>query len=101
MIVNKSGRAVEPTGVSTQTYGSAMMHATEVKGGMASMTMASSVSVPAGDAFAFRLWGHHVMVKESPAPRTVGEQVPLIFTLADGRSLHADCTIKPAGAVGS
>jgi copper(I)-binding protein len=99
-IVNQSAHAIEITGLSSLDYGSAMMHATHFEGGMAHMTDAPWVRVQAGHVFKFQPGGHHVMLDQSTAPRTEGEQITLLFTLADGHSLQADCTIKPASAVG-
>ena len=99
-IVNHSARAIEITGLSSPAYNSVMMHATHFEGGMAHMTEVPWVRVPAGHVFKFQPGGHHIMLDQSTAPRTEGEQITLLFTLADGHSLQADCTIKPAGAVG-
>ncbi|MBJ7262710.1 MAG: copper chaperone PCu(A)C [Burkholderiaceae bacterium] len=100
VIVNKRMFSIEVTGVSSPAYGSAMMHATEHTGGMARMVAADRVKVSGRDGFAFRPGGYHVMLEKSVQPRTVGEHVPLHFTLSDGHSLQADCVVKPAGAVG-
>lgn len=100
VIVNKRLLSVEVTGVGSPAYHRVMMHATEHSGGMARMNMVDTIKVPGRDGFAFRPGGHHVMLEDSVSPRKVGEQIPLIFTLSDGHTLQADCTIKPAGAVG-
>ena len=67
----------------------AMMHRTEIKGGVSSMTMVGSVVVPAGGKVAFTPGGLHVMLVGVKGPLKAGKTQAMTLTFEKAGTVKA------------
>ena len=95
-VLHNHGAAVKLVGASSTACGMLMLHKSEVSSGMAGMTMAEDVDVPAGGTLAFAPGGYHLMCT-SPGPAMApGSHVPVVLKFSDGSSTTAAFAVKGA-----
>ncbi|WP_322995477.1 copper chaperone PCu(A)C [Castellaniella sp.] len=96
---NKGAQDVALTGVHAADYGHAMMHQTTEENGLSKMSMVHQVSLPAGADLAFKPGSYHLMLEQPRDGLAVGDHIPLVFTLADGSQVNAQCEIRSPKAM--
>jgi hypothetical protein len=79
-----SGSAIL-TGASSPDCGSLMLHQSQEKSGMSSMSMVSDITVPAHGSVAFTAGGYHLMCMQPKLK--VGQRVPFALHFKDGAVL--------------
>lgn len=85
------------TGVSSALAVRTEMHENKNEGGMMSMAPLKLVAVRAGSRETFAPNGRHVMLFGLDPAMTAGQQVPLTFTFASGRSVTTLAKVVAAG----
>ena len=95
---NVSQKAVTVTAVESPVAGHAMIHETRVQGGLSRMRPHEQLVVGPGTTVKFEPGGLHVMLHDLKQPLTVGQNVPLILTLAGGGTLTVMATVRPLSA---
>jgi len=99
--VNNAGRsAAKLTGIVVPGYGMAMLHQTQKTGGMAKMTMAHEIDVPAKGTLMFAPGGYHAMLEKPTDQAKIGALLPVAFQFASGAQVNASCKVQPASALG-
>ncbi len=97
---NESDQAIALTGVRSEAYGHAMLHATREEGGMSRMVHADAIDVPAGGEFAFTTGnGYHIMLEGAKRPLEVGASETLVFLFDRGGPLPVSCAVKAPSAL--
>jgi len=76
-ITNSSGKEDALMGVSTDAASSAMIHRTEVKGGVASMSMVDRLPIPANGKVELSPGGYHIMLEGLRQQLSPGDEVVL------------------------
>jgi copper(I)-binding protein len=89
---------VTVTGVQSPVAGHAMIHETTVQGGQSRMRPHEQLVVAPGATVKLEPGGLHVMLHDLKQPLTVGQSVPLLFTLADGGNLQVTAVVRPLSA---
>ena len=79
-----SGKAIL-TGASSPDCGSLMLHQSQEKSGMSSMSMVSDITVPAHGSVIFAAGGYHLMCMQPKMK--VGQRVPFALHFKDGAVL--------------
>jgi copper(I)-binding protein len=95
---NMSSSAVTVTGVESPVAGHAMIHETTVQGGQSRMRPHEQLVVSPGATVKLEPGGLHVMLHDLKQPLTVGQNVPLVITLAGGGTLHVTAAVRPLSA---
>ena len=95
---NVSQKAVTVTAVGSPIAAHAMIHETSVQSGQSRMRPHEQLSVAPGATVKFEPGGLHVMLHDLKQPLTVGQNVPLILTLAGGGTLTVMATVRPLSA---
>ena len=99
-VVRNSGASdAKLTGASSPAFGEVMLHQTTDHGGMAKMSMAHDIPIPAGKELVFRPNGYHAMLERPVKPVEVGADISLEFMFDTGEKAVAMCRVKPAGTV--
>jgi copper(I)-binding protein len=92
---NVSPNAVTVTGIESPVAGHAMIHETTVQGGQSRMRPHEPLVVAPGMTVKFEPGGLHVMLHDLKQPLTVGQNVPLLITLAGGGTLQVTAAVRP------
>jgi periplasmic copper chaperone A len=95
---NVSANTVTVTGVQSPIAGHAMIHETNVQGGLSRMRPREQLVVPPGSTLKFEPGGLHVMLHGLKQPLTVGQTVPLVITLAGGNTVQVTASVRPLDA---
>src|SRR3979411_3291514 len=95
---NVSPNAVTVTGVQSPIAGHAMIHETTVQGGQSRMRPHEQLVVEPGATVKLEPGGLHVMLHDLKHPLTIGQNVPLVITLAGGGTLHVTAAVRPRRA---
>jgi copper(I)-binding protein len=95
---NVSSQAVTVTGVESPIAGHAMIHETTVQGGQSRMRPHEQLVVAPGTTVKFEPGGLHVMLHDLKQPLTVGQNVPLLITMAGGGTLQVTAAVRPLSA---
>jgi periplasmic copper chaperone A len=64
-------------GISTDSAGMAMMHATKIENGVAKMTMSDEIAIPGGGTLELKPSGNHIMLEDLKAPLKQGDTLTL------------------------
>ena len=95
---NVSPNAVTVTGIDSPVASHAMIHETTVQGGQSRMRPHEPLVVAPGMTVKFEPGGLHVMLHDLKQPLTVGQNVPLLITLAGGGTLQVTAAVRPLSA---
>lgn len=96
---NDGDRPAVLQGASSPAYGSVMLHESSTATGMGRMRMVERLEIPAHGQVALAPGGFHFMLMEPAKPVQPGESVALTLRFADGSSLPAIFTARPANAL--
>ncbi|MYZ44038.1 copper chaperone PCu(A)C [Schauerella aestuarii] len=99
-VTNAGRAAAKLTGIVVPGYGMAMLHQTQKTGGMAKMTMAHEIDVPAKGNLTFAPGGYHAMLEKPSDQARIGALLPVAFQFASGAQVNASCKVQPASALG-
>jgi copper(I)-binding protein len=92
---NVSASPVTVTGVQSPVAGQAMIHETKVQGGISQMRPHEQIMVAAGKTVKLEPGALHIMLHDLKQPLAVGQQVPLVITLAGGGTVQVTATVRP------
>jgi hypothetical protein len=93
---NKSGKAVTLAGASSPACGMLMLHKSDDKGGMSSMSDVTEVPVPAGGAVSFTPGGYHLMCMNTKPSLKPGASVPVTLAFKGGETLTVAFAVRNA-----
>ncbi len=97
---NESTAPITLSGVQTDAFAHAMLHASRDENGMAKMMHAEPIVIPAGGEFAFKTSnGYHVMLEQARQALEMGSSQTLSFLFDRGGPLSVDCIVKPPSAL--
>ncbi|RQH09620.1 copper chaperone PCu(A)C [Paraburkholderia dinghuensis] len=91
---NEGDRNVDLVDVSSDDYGSVMMHQTVSNGSTQKMVMVDKVTVPAHGSVSFAPGGYHLMLEEAKHKIAPGDTVHVKLHLSDGETLDTPFTVK-------
>jgi copper(I)-binding protein len=91
---NGTGHALTLTGAKTAACGDAMLHQSTHMGGMAGMSAAAAIDIPAGGTLRFAPGGYHIMCM-SPALK-IGTTAIVTLHFGDGSSVTARFAVRGA-----
>ncbi|MGH8459984.1 MAG: copper chaperone PCu(A)C [Stenotrophobium sp.] len=97
---NTGDSALTLTGARSTDYGSVMMHQSMTDSEGAHMRMVDAVAINPGETLRFKPGSYHLMLMDARSKIEVGEKVPIQLMFADGHSLDAEFTVRPAAASG-
>ncbi len=80
-IVNRGKKGDVLTGVETPVAGKAQVHLSKVENGVASMSAAGAVKIPAGGQVQLKPGGLHIMLMKLKQPLVKGSSFPLMLVL--------------------
>ena len=84
-------------GVQSPYASTAMLHTSSVDKGQARMRAKETLVIAPGQKVAFEPGGTHVMLSGFKRKVGVGQEVPLIFLLADGGQVKTAVVVRPLG----
>jgi copper(I)-binding protein/uncharacterized protein YcnI len=93
---NGGTKPVVLTGASSPGCGMLMLHKSEDKGGMSSMTDVSEVPVAAGASVQFTPVGFHLMCMDSKPAIKPGASVPVTLSFKDGAEMTVSFAVRNA-----
>jgi copper(I)-binding protein len=96
-VKNDTDKTVELTGAASPACGMVMLHQSVEENGVGKMLPVKSVAVPAHGQFSFAPGGYHLMCMQPQPSMTIGHNVPLTLTFADGQSLTAQFPVQGPG----
>uniref|UniRef100_UPI000D54E512 copper chaperone PCu(A)C n=1 Tax=Xanthomonas fragariae TaxID=48664 RepID=UPI000D54E512 len=77
------------TAAQSSAFADVSLHQTTQSNGVSGMRAVPELALPAGKSVALAPGGLHLMLMEASAPLQEGVQVPVTFTLQDGREIKA------------
>lgn len=95
---NGGTRPLTVIGVRSALAGHAMIHETQLVGGVSTMRPHEPLLIAAGASVALEPGGLHVMLHDLAHPLTVGELVPLELLLEGGGRIAVSARVRPLGA---
>ena len=95
---NGGSQPIRVNGVRSMLAGHAMIHETQLVGGVATMRAREPLTIAPGASVALEPGGLHVMLRELAHPLAVDEQVPLELLLAGGGRVEVHARVRPLGA---
>ena len=95
---NGGPRAVRVTGVRSALAGQAMIHESQLVGGVSTMRPHEPLTISPGASVALKPGGLHVMLQDLAHPLAADEQVPLELLLAGGGRIALSARVRPLGA---
>jgi periplasmic copper chaperone A len=95
-LMNMSDKPVNLTGVSTDAFGTSMLHQTQTSGSTSKMVMVDKATVPANGSLAFAPGGYHVMFEKARSTLAIGSTIPVTFSFSNGEKIQAQCAVKNA-----
>jgi copper(I)-binding protein len=93
---NKSAKAVILTGADSPACGMLMLHRSQDKGGMSSMSDVAEVPVPAGSSVSFTPGGFHLMCMDTKPSLKPGGNVPVTLQFKSGEKLTVSFAVRNA-----
>ena len=94
---NDTAKSVVLVGAQSPACGMLMLHRSEQKNGVDSMSMVEKVPVPAHGTVKFAPGGYHLMCTDPKAEMAPGRTVPVTLHFADGNSLTASFPVRGPG----
>lgn len=85
-------------GVQTPYASSAMLHSSSLEKGQSRMRSRETLVIAPGQTVAFSPGGTHVMLSGFKRKVGVGQEVPLIFLLADGGQVKTAVVVRPVNS---
>lgn len=95
---NGGPRALTVTAVRSALAGHAMIHESQLVGGVSTMRAHEPLTISPGASVELRPGGLHVMLEDLAHPLAVDEQVPLELLLAGGGSVAVSARVRPLSA---
>jgi copper(I)-binding protein len=95
---NGGTQAIRVTGVHSAVAGHAMIHETQLVGGVSTMRPHEPLTIPPGASVALEPGGLHVMLHDLAHPLAVDEQVPLELLLEGGGRVEVRARVRPLSA---
>jgi copper(I)-binding protein len=86
--------------VSSDAFGSVMLHESMRSSGMQHMRMVDAIDIPAHGQVALAPGGYHLMLMQPRQPLKVGAKVVMVLHFADGAAVSATFNVHPANASG-
>jgi hypothetical protein len=96
--VNTTGSEIDITGAQSDACGMLMLHKSEDKGGMSSMSMVEKIAVAPGGMVRFAPGGYHLMCTNPKPKLKIGNRVPVTLDLSNG--VHVTVAFAVRGATG-
>jgi hypothetical protein len=93
-LVNAGDKPIDLIDVSSDDYGSAMLHQTVSNGSTQKMVMADKLTVPAHGQAKIAPGGYHVMLEEPKHKIAPGDTVHLKLKFSDGETLDTPFAVK-------
>jgi copper(I)-binding protein len=93
---NKSGKTVILTGADSPACGMLMLHKSDDKGGMSSMSDVAEVPVPAGGSVSFTPGSYHLMCMDTKPSLKPGASVPVTLHFKSGEKLTVSFAVRNA-----
>lgn len=94
---NDTAKSVVLVGAQSPACGMLMLHRSEQKNGVDSMSMVDKVPVPAHGTVKFAPGGYHLMCTDPKAEMAPGHSVPVTLRFADGNSLTTSFPVRGPG----
>ncbi|HEV2228490.1 MAG TPA: copper chaperone PCu(A)C [Steroidobacteraceae bacterium] len=95
---NGGTRPIRVTGVRSALAASAMIHETQLVGGVSTMRPHEPLTIAPGASVELKPGGLHVMLHDLAHPLAVDEQVPLELLLEGGGRVEVRARVRPLGA---
>jgi copper(I)-binding protein len=95
---NGGAEAVRVTGVRSALAGHAMIHESQLVGGVSTMRAHEALTIAPGASVELRPGGLHVMLEDLSHPLAVGQQVPLELLLAGGGRVALSARVRALSA---
>lgn len=95
---NGGTQPLRVTGVRSPLAAHAMIHQTQLVGGIATMRAREVLTIAPGASVMLAPGGLHVMLHDLAHPLAVGEQVPLELLLEGGGHVEVHARVRPPGA---
>jgi periplasmic copper chaperone A len=92
---NTGVKPVIVIGVQTPYASHAMLHSSSIEKGQSKMRSKETLVIAPGQKVAFEPGGTHVMLSGLKRKVGVGQEVPLIFLLADGGQVKTAVVVRP------
>ncbi|SMQ94327.1 Hypothetical Protein PD5205_03059 [Xanthomonas fragariae] len=86
---NGCAQPLKVTAAQSSAFADVSLHQTTQSNGVSGMRAVPELALPAGKSVALAPGGLHLMLMEASAPLQEGVQVPVTFTLQDGREIKA------------
>lgn len=97
-IENKGGEDDRLVSVMTDQAAMAMVHQTEMSGGVARMRMAGEINVPAGTSITMVPGGTHIMLEGLRTPLQTGHSFPLVLKFRESGEEKVSVRVAKADA---
>jgi copper(I)-binding protein len=97
VLQNTGPKPIIVIGVQSPYASSALLHTSSVDKGQARMRSKDTLVIAPGQKVAFEPGGTHVMLSGFKRKVGVGQEVPLIFLLADGGQVKTAVVVRPLG----
>jgi hypothetical protein len=94
-LVNAGDKPVDLVDISSDDYGSAMLHQSVSNGSTQKMVMVDRLTVPAHGQVAISPSGYHVMLEDAKHKIAPGDTVHLKLQFSDGETLNTPFAVKP------
>lgn len=94
---NGGTQPVRVTGVRSALAGNAMIHETQLVGGVSTMRPHEPLTIAPGESVELKPGGLHVMLHDLAHPLAVDEQVPLELLLEGGGRVEVRARVRPLG----
>jgi copper(I)-binding protein len=95
-LLNKSSKVAILTGAGSPACGMLMLHKSDDKGGLSSMSDIAEVAVPAGGKVSFTPGGYHLMCMDSKPSLKPGATVPVTLAFKSGEKLTVSFAVRNA-----
>lgn len=86
---NGCAQPLKVTAAKSSVFADVSIHETRQSNGVSRMRAVPELPLPSGKSVALAPGGLHLMLMEASAPLQEGAQVPVTFTLQDGREIKA------------
>ncbi len=83
-------------GADSDACGMLMLHKSDQKNGMDTMSDVTSVDIPAGQTVKFAPGGYHLMCTDPGPTMKIGGSVPVTLKFSDGSAAHVTFAVKSA-----
>jgi len=95
---NLSSHRLTVSGFDSPVAEAAMLHSTQLVSGQSRMRPQATLALTAGETVVLKPGGLHVMLHGLKQALVPGQHVPLVISLADGRTLTVSALVRPIGS---